>query len=472
MFDPYLLFLLGLGVVVLLVAWLPMALSRLPLSLAILCVLIGVAAFHGGVLPFRSDPVRFSTLTERLTEIVVIVSLMGAGLKIDRRIGWRRWNSSWRLIAITMPLSIAAVTLMGVHGLGLGLASALLLGGALAPTDPVLASDVQTGPPRSGEDGEARFALTSEAGLNDGFAFPFVHLAVALALAGGTVGAPLLTHWLAVDVLWRVAAGIGVGWAVGKVLGWATFKAPHARISGTGDGLVALGATLVAYGVAEAAHGYGFLAVFVAALALRATERDHEFHEAMHDFAEQVERLLMMLVLVLLGGAVAGGLLDSLTWREVAFGNVPVVMIACAASYQLASLRFASAAGKPALRRSTGNGSRITPVENGSTCSGAMSARRASSTQVSRAATRPGSPVPAFAFPVLITRARIGLPPARTRSRFSRHTVTGAAQKRFCVKTPPTVAPSSTEMTSTSLRFGLRMFASAQPSVTPATGCS
>ncbi len=76
---------------------------------------------------------RFSTLTERLTEIVVIVSLMGAGLKIDRRIGWRRWNSSWRLIAITMPLSIAAVTLMGMHGLGLGLASALLLGGALAP---------------------------------------------------------------------------------------------------------------------------------------------------------------------------------------------------------------------------------------------------------------------------------------------------------------------------------------------------
>lgn len=327
MFDPYLLFLLGLGVVVLLVAWLPMALSRLPLSLAILCVLIGVAVFQGGVLPFRSDPVRFSTLTERLTEIVVIVSLMGAGLKIDRRIGWRRWNSSWRLIAITMPLSIAAVTLMGMHGLGLGLASALLLGGALAPTDPVLASDVQVGPPRSGEDGEARFALTSEAGLNDGFAFPFVHLAVAIALAGGAVSQGLATHWLAVDVLWRVAAGAGVGWAVGKVLGWATFKAPHARISGTGDGLVALGATLVAYGVAEAAHGYGFLAVFVAALALRATERDHEFHEAMHDFAEQVERLLMMLVLVLLGGAVAGGLLDSLTWKEIAFGLVLVFVI-------------------------------------------------------------------------------------------------------------------------------------------------
>jgi NhaP-type Na+/H+ or K+/H+ antiporter len=327
MFDPYLLFLLGLGVVVLLVAWLPMALSRLPLSLAILCVLIGVVAFHGGALPLRPNPLRFSTLTERLTEIVVIVSLMGAGLKIDRRIGWRRWESSWRLIAITMPLSIVAMTLMGVYGLGLGLASALLLGGALAPTDPVLASDVQVGPPRSGEDGEARFALTSEAGLNDGFAFPFVHLAVAIALAGGTVSQGVAIHWLTIDVLWRVAAGVGVGWAVGKALGWATFKAPHAKISGTGDGLVALGATLMAYGVAEAAHGYGFLAVFVAALALRATERDHEFHEAMHDFAEQVERLLMMLVLVLLGGAVASGLLDSLTWKEAAFGLALVFIV-------------------------------------------------------------------------------------------------------------------------------------------------
>jgi NhaP-type Na+/H+ or K+/H+ antiporter len=327
LFDPYLLFLLGLGVVVLLVAWLPMALSRLPLSLAIMCVLIGVVVFHGGVLPFRSDPLRFSTLTERLTEIVVIVSLMGAGLKIDRRIGWKRWSSAWRLIAITMPLSILAVTLMGVHGLGLSLASALLLGGALAPTDPVLASDVQVGPPRSGEDGEARFALTSEAGLNDGFAFPFVHLAVAIALAGGAVTQGLVVHWLSVDVLWRVVAGAGVGWAVGKALGWATFKAPKTRLSGAGDGLVALGATLVAYGVAEAAHGYGFLAVFISALALRATERDHAFHEAMHDFAEQVERLLMMLVLVLLGGAVAGGLLASLTWKEIAFGLALVFVI-------------------------------------------------------------------------------------------------------------------------------------------------
>jgi NhaP-type Na+/H+ or K+/H+ antiporter len=325
--DPYVVFLLGLGVIVLLVAWLPMALRELPLSLAILCVVAGVIVFHNGGLSFRPNPLRFSTLTEKLTELVVLVSLMGAGLKIDRPIGWRRWASSWRLIAITMPLTIAAVTLIGVHGLGLALAPALLLGAALAPTDPVLASDVQVGPPRSGEDGEARFALTSEAGLNDGFAFPFVHLAVAVAAVGGAVNAEHLWQWLKIDVLWRIAAGVAVGWVMGQALGWMTFRAPRARLSGTGDGLVALGATLSAYAAAEVVHGYGFLAVFITALTLRSVERDHEFHDAMHDFAEQVERLLMMLVLVLLGGAVASGLLAPLTWKDAALGLALLLIV-------------------------------------------------------------------------------------------------------------------------------------------------
>jgi len=97
---------------------------------------------------------------------------MGAGLKIDRPLGWRSWMTTWRLLAISMPLTIVAIAGLGWSILGLGLASALLLGSALAPTDPVLASDVQVGPPQSGEDGEVRFSLTSEAGLNDGLSFP------------------------------------------------------------------------------------------------------------------------------------------------------------------------------------------------------------------------------------------------------------------------------------------------------------
>ena len=122
---------------------------------------------------------------------------MGAGLKIDRRVGWRSWGLTWRLLAIAMPLTILLLSLLSHWLLGLGAAAAILLAASLAPTDPVLASDVQVGPPKSGEEDETRFALTSEAGLNDGLAFPFVMCALALAETGRS-GEPWFLQWLSV----------------------------------------------------------------------------------------------------------------------------------------------------------------------------------------------------------------------------------------------------------------------------------
>lgn len=315
--DPYILFLLGLGGVVLLVGWTPVVLRRLPLSLAMICVGLGVIVFGSGALGFDPDPRTYDTVTEKLAELVVVISLMGAGLKLDRRFGWRSWSVTWRLLGLAMPITIAAVTWLGLELLGFSLAMALLFGAAMAPTDPVLASDVQTGPPRSGEDGEVRFGLTSEAGLNDGLAFPFIHLAI-LAAAGGLASAAELGDWALIDGVWKIGAGVGIGWIVGKGLAWLTFRVLHARLSGTGDGLVAVGATFLAYAAAELAHGYGFLAVFVAALSFRNFEREHDFHGELHDFADQIERLLMMFVLVLFGGAIANGLFASVGWLEVA----------------------------------------------------------------------------------------------------------------------------------------------------------
>jgi NhaP-type Na+/H+ or K+/H+ antiporter len=190
---------------------------------------------------------------------------------------------------------------------------------------------VQVGPPDTGVEDEVRFALTSEAGLNDGLAFPFVNLALALALAVTMPPEPgvprWVVEWLAVDVAWKLLAGGLLGWATGRVLGWLMFHLPNrAQLSRTGDGFVALGATLLAYGLAEAAHGYGFIAVFVAALVLRDAERRHAFHERMHEVAEQTERLLMMVLLMLFGGALAGGLLDALT-LEGALGGLAFLFI-------------------------------------------------------------------------------------------------------------------------------------------------
>jgi len=320
--DSYIAALVCIGLLILLVAWLPMVLKELPLSLPIVCVLFGFGLFQIPVLEFP-DPLEYPEATERLSEFIVIVALMGAGLKLDRPLGWKSWMITWRLLGITMPLSIAAIALIGWWALGLSVAEAVLLGAVLAPTDPVLASDVQVGPPRSGEEDEVRFSLTSEAGLNDGLAFPFVNLAVAMALASGPEPGTWTLEWLGVDVVWKLAAGIGMGWLVGKGLGYLTFHMPNrARLSRSGDGFVSLGITLVAYGLTEMVHGYGFLAVFIAAVALRQQERAHDYHEKLHDFVEQLERLLMMALLVLFGGALARGLLEPLTWTAAVAGVV------------------------------------------------------------------------------------------------------------------------------------------------------
>ncbi len=329
--EPYILWLTGAGVLIALVAWLPLALRRLPLSLPIICIAIGAGVFLLPAVSLRPMPLSFPKLTERFTELVVIIALMGAGLKLDRLFSWRRWAVTWRLLAITMPLSIAAITLIGGWGLGLSWTAALLLGACLAPTDPVLASDVQVGPPKSGEEDEVRFGLTSEAGLNDGLAFPFVNLAIALALASST-GGPWARDWLLHDVLWEIGAGIGGGWLIGKLFGWLTFHVPaESKLAQTGDGLIAIAATFVSYGVTEIFDCYGFLAVFITALTLRRSHRDHEFQREMHDITEQVERIAMMALLLLFGGALVSGLLVPLRWQDLLAAVVIILLVRPAA---------------------------------------------------------------------------------------------------------------------------------------------
>lgn len=317
--ETYVVLLALFGLVVLLTAWLPMLLKEFPLSLPIVCIAFG-AVFVWTPLSaaISTNPLDNRYLTEKLTELVVIISLMGAGLKIDRPVGWVNWNSTWRLLAISMPITIVAITILGWSFLGLGFASALLLGASLAPTDPVLASDIQVGPPQSGEKSEVRFALTSEAGLNDGLSFPFVHLAIVVAVASVT-GRPWLQDWIVIDVVWRLLAGAGLGWITGKLLGYLTFHLPNrAKLARTGDGFVVLGITCLSYGLIEMAHGYGFVGVFVTALTLRDAERDSGYHANLHDFAEQIERLLMMVVLVCFGAAIAeGSVFGALNWKTV-----------------------------------------------------------------------------------------------------------------------------------------------------------
>ncbi|WP_308068134.1 MULTISPECIES: cation:proton antiporter [unclassified Microbacterium] len=230
-----------------------------------------------------------------------------------------------------VPLSIVAVAIVGWWGLGLGAAAALLLAAALAPTDPVLASEVQVSEPLTEEgsdDDEARFAVTSEAGLNDGLAFPFTYAAIAVSMAG-LAPSGWLGEWLLIDVVWRIGIGLVAGLAVGWALRRMFFSSISERLgfADRADGFIALGATFLAYGVAEVAEGYGFIAVFVCACTIRAGEHAHGLHSVLHTFVEQIERLLTVVVLILLSGAVARGLLESITVPDVLFAAVLLLVI-------------------------------------------------------------------------------------------------------------------------------------------------
>lgn len=313
-----------IGIVLFGVAVLPKVTADRSISMPIFFVGFGLVAFSLPIGIPPPDPLEQGETTERLAELGVIIAIMAVGLKIDRPPGLYEWASTWRLLVITMPVSIGLIALVGWWHVGLVLPTAVLLGACLAPTDPVLASEVQVEDPgegdeeRIGEDpsdrgDEVRFALTSEAGLNDGFAFPFTNLAIALALVGLAPG-NWLGEWLLVDVVYKVVIGGVVGVVLGAIIARALFAMElDTRIAESVQGLEAVGGTLLVYGITELLSGYGFIAVFVAATTIRQYERSHEYNRSLHEITELFEQVLMALIMVLFGGAIAGGLLSPLT---------------------------------------------------------------------------------------------------------------------------------------------------------------
>lgn len=289
-------------------------------------IVVGVGMLIGWLMPSESqlvDVIEHAELAERMAEVTVIVALFGVGLALDRPLSFRGWTSTWRLLAIGMPLSIAGVAVLGWWALGVTPAVAVLLGAVLAPTDPVLASDVQVEGPGTGEEAddehdEARFALTSEAGLNDALAFPFVYLAIFLA----TKGAPSewIWTWLAWDLVGKTLIGAVVGWVIGRLVGAALYRVRigDSRLVGFADPAAAVATLLLAYGAGELVGGWGFLAVFCAALGVRSAERADEKHARAHEFVEYTEHVLTLLVLLVIGASFISDAVFRLEWSHAA----------------------------------------------------------------------------------------------------------------------------------------------------------
>lgn len=327
-----------LGSLLLVVGFTASYVKTIPATSAIVYLIFGVVVGPMGFGLFHFNPLKESALLELLTEIAVLISLYCAGAKMPVPVNFSRWRTPLRLAVVSMTLTVGLVTLFGYYWLSLPLGAAVLLGAVVAPTDPVLATEVQT---RYANDPDRlRFALTCEAGMNDGSAFPFVML--GLGLLGlhdlGDNG----WRWLAVDVVWASGAGIAIGVIAGSGVGWivhATRKTfTHSEFL---ENFLGLGLIALAYGLSLLVGAWGFLAVFAAAVALRHTElkqvglkqlysgessggtpEQENTHAIVHihqrslAFNEHLEKLTEIVLVLLIGGSLFW---NSWSWRAVGF---------------------------------------------------------------------------------------------------------------------------------------------------------
>lgn len=326
-FSSYHLILAACGVAILLAYWLPRLFSAREPAAAGLLIGLGLLIF-GWIpgMPEALSPLTAPVPWEVLSELCVIVSLFGVGLCIDRIGGVDRWWPTARLLAIAMPLTILAVAAFGWWIGAMTLGGGLLLGAVLSPTDPVLAGDLQVGKPNKGGENIVRGTLTAEAGLNDGLAFPFVYLGMAVAGAGA-FSADMLGEWLWRDVLYRIAIGAGSGLVVGRLLAFLLFQFPRENaLAKTEGGVFAMAGVFLTYGATELIEGYGFIAVFVAGVTLRRTETESGFHARLHGFAENIEHALTAVLLVALGAALPA-LLTALTLQGMLIAVALIVLV-------------------------------------------------------------------------------------------------------------------------------------------------
>jgi NhaP-type Na+/H+ or K+/H+ antiporter len=292
---------------------------RLPLSPALVYLFCGWLAAWLATPPLPAlDLPEQAGLLRVLSEIAVLLSLFAIGLKIRIAATWRAWRVPFMLASSSMLCSVALATLAAWLILPVPWTLALLLAAILAPTDPVLASDVQI----HGDDDRdgLRLALSAEGALNDGTAYPIVMLALGL-LSLHPLGAQGI-DWLLIDVLWSIIAGALLGIACGRGIGWALRRKLRAGTVADWDELLYLGAIALTYGLALSAHVSPFLAVFAAGVTLLrqhpAASPDPEalqLGQQMQAFGARCERLVEVLMVLLIGAA-----LTRVIWSPAVLG--------------------------------------------------------------------------------------------------------------------------------------------------------
>jgi len=300
MVDIYIIDLFVIGLLLLIVTLGSGWISRLPLSFAIIYLLVGIflGPYGFGLIQLRQEEVFNAELLKKITEIVVIISVFSCGLRIVRPLKLEIWGITARLIGLLMPISIFTLAAVGKLFLGMSWGEAILLGAILAPTDPVLASEVQLTDVKDKD--ELRFGLTSEGGLNDALAFPFVYFGI-YALKNEAWG-NWFKHWILVDVIWAIVVGIVMGFVVAKAVVWLDQKIQKRRqVDELMEDFVAIAIILLTYSLTEIVNGYGFLAVFVAGLVVQRSYLNPDKPLNQLEFIERMEKLLEVGTILILG---------------------------------------------------------------------------------------------------------------------------------------------------------------------------
>lgn len=308
--DSFVATLALVGVVVMVAALLSGVVDRWRLPQVAVFLLLGlILGANGlGLVAFGLH----SAILQAIATIALVLVLFTDAVSVDVAAINQHRRLAFLVLGPGTVLTAALIALAAWALLGFKPASAVILGAALASTDPVM----MRGLLRGGKvPAAARQALGLESGLNDVVLLPVVLVAMEFLGAPGG-GRPFSRMALELFVL-----GPGAGVVLG-FLGVAALDQVRRKLTVRRDyeSLYALGVAFTAYAAAEAVHGSGFLAAFAAGLTIAAV--DAELCDCFLDFGQAAAEMFLLLTFVALGSSLIWGGLSGVTWAALGFAAV------------------------------------------------------------------------------------------------------------------------------------------------------
>ena len=304
------------GVALLLTAAVSRRLVSTPITPAMVMVAVGVL-----VGPLVLDDLTVaptSSTIRRLAEATLAVVLFSDSSRINLRALRREASIPVRLLGIGLPLTIVLGTLVALILFGsFSLSEALILGVILAPTDAGLGSTVVTDtrlPQR------VRQSLNIESGLNDGICVPL--LLIVLATASDVAGAPHPVEVIGQEIGYGLVAGLTAGLLAASVVNIA---GKRQLIDDAWRQIIPIGATALAYGIAEALGGSGFIAAFTAGALFGLIVQERPVGEMR--FTEETGALLDSITFFIFGAVLLGPSLEHVSWQIALYAILSLTLV-------------------------------------------------------------------------------------------------------------------------------------------------